>query len=64
MYVEANNVQAKISLIGWDWGQSILQVRLTGKNNLNTPAGAGEHAPRCAGEGADPAEDICKVFLG
>lgn len=31
MYVEANNVQAKISLIGWDWGQSILQVRLTGK---------------------------------
>lgn len=28
IYVETSNIQAKISLIGWDWGQSILQVRL------------------------------------
>lgn len=40
MYVETNNVQAKISLIDWDWGQSILQVRLNEKQP--------QHTCRCA----------------
>lgn len=36
IYMETGNVQAKISLIGWDWGQSILQARLNEKQPQHT----------------------------
>lgn len=51
IHMETSNVQAKISLIGWDWGQSILQARLNEKQSQHT-CRCWWATPRCAGEGA------------